>query len=87
MPRKPMVKKPVEKKVKTNERNEKFLDFYNNMKNTEEFTSLKSHKRVKYLSEQFANKTQLNMPVGTIYKLLRAEHVPTPVTEAKAATE
>ena len=68
----------TERKNKTNERNEKFLDFYNEIKDSEEFTKIKTHKRVKYLSEQFANKTQLHMPIGTIYKLLRSEHIETP---------
>ena len=71
----------TERKNKTNERNEKFLDFYNEIKDSEEFTKIKTHKRVKYLSEQFANKTQLHMPIGTIYKLLRSEHIETPVSE------
>ena len=67
--------------VKPNDRNVKFMDFYHNIKDKEEYLGLKEHKRVRYLSERFANETQLNMPVGTIYKLLRAEHIETPVTE------
>ena len=79
--------KSIEKKetpkprTKITERNEKFMDFYHNIKDNEDFLALKSHKRVKYLSEQFLSKSQLKMPVGTIYKLLRSEHVETRVTE------
>ena len=71
----------IKPKGKIAERNEKFMDFYHDIKNKEEFVALKSHKRVKYLSEQFRSRSQLNMPVGTIYKLLRSEHIETPVIE------
>ena len=74
-------KENVTPRTKITERNEKFMDFYHNIKDNEDFLALKSHKRVKYLSEQFLSKSQLKMPVGTIYKLLRSEHVETPVTE------
>ena len=89
MPRRKNTEKKIEEKKsevikpksKITERNEKFMDFYHEVKDKEEFVALKSHKRVKYLSEQFRSKSQLNMPVGTIYKLLRSEHVETPVSE------
>ena len=74
-------KENVKPRTKITERNEKFMDFYHNIKDNEDFLALKSHKRVKYLSEQFLSKSQLKMPVGTIYKLLRSEHVETPVME------
>ena len=88
MPRRKNMEKKIEEKKsevvkpkgKIAERNEKFMDFYHEVKDKEEFIALKSHKRVKYLSEQFRSKSQLNMPVGTIYKLLRSEHVETPVS-------
>ena len=77
-----VIKTPqIKAKTKVAERNEKFMDFYNDIKDSEEFVGLKSHKKVKYLSEQFRSKSQLNMPVGTIYKLLRSEHIQTPVSE------
>ena len=71
----------IKPKSKITERNEKFMDFYHDIKDKEEFVALKSHKRVKYLSEQFRSRSQLNIPVGTIYKLLRSEHIQTPVSE------
>ena len=80
MPRKSERKDTEVKKIKVCERNAKFMDFYHDIKLSEEFLAVKGHKRVKYLSEHFVNKTQLHMPVGTIYKLLRAEHSETPVT-------
>ena len=67
-------------------RNQKFMDFYHDIKDQEEYLGLKKHKRVKYLSEQFANRTQLNIPVGTIYKLLRSEHVEIPSSDTTVST-
>ena len=95
MPRRKNTEKKIEEKKsqvvkpkgKIAERNEKFMDFYHYIKDKEEFIALKSHKRVKYLSEQFRSKSQLNMPVGTIYKLLRSEHVETPVSEQASLEE
>ena len=68
-------------------RNQKFIDFYHDIKDQEEYLGLKKHKRVKYLSEQFANRTQLNIPVGTIYKLLRSEHVEIPSSDTTVSNE
>ena len=77
----------IKPKTKITERNEKFMDFYNDIKDQEEFVSLKSHKRVKYLSERFQSKSQLKIPLGTIYKLLRSEHIQTPVCEQATLEE
>ena len=75
------------KQSKKNERNQKFIEFYNEISETEAFLGLKSHKRVKYLSEQFQSKSQLKIPLGTIYKLLRSEHIQTPVCEQATLEE
>ena len=52
-------------------RNEKFLAMYKEICDSEEFNNLKKHKRVKYLSEQFKERENIIIPIGTIYKLLR----------------
>ena len=51
-------------------RNQKFMDFYKTLSATTDFTSIKPHKRVRYLSEQFEAQNHVKMPVGTIYKLI-----------------
>ena len=56
--------------VKT-ERNQKFMDFYKAVSSTDEFLALKTHKRVKYLAEEFGKRENSTIPIGTIYKLLR----------------
>jgi hypothetical protein len=52
-------------------RNQKFMDFYNEISESEEFLALKTHKRVKYLAEEFGKRTKVDIPIGTIYKLIR----------------
>ena len=59
------------KQSKKNERNQKFIEFYNEISETEAFLGLKSHKRVKYLAEEFGKRTNVDIPIGTIYKLIR----------------
>ena len=53
------------------ERNQKFIDFYNEISESDEFLSLKTHKRVKYLAEEFKKRSAVDIPIGTIYKLIR----------------
>ena len=53
------------------ERNQKFIDFYNEISESDEFLSLKTHKRVKYLAEEFKKRSEVDIPIGTIYKLIR----------------
>ena len=52
-------------------RNQKFMDFYHEISESDEFKALKSHKRVKYLAEEFGKRTKVDIPIGTIYKLIR----------------
>ena len=59
------------KQSKKNERNQKFIEFYNEISETEAFLGLKSHKRVKYLAEEFKERNKIDIPIGTIYKLIR----------------
>ena len=59
------------KQSKKNERNQKFIEFYNEISETEVFLGLKTHKRVKYLAEEFKERNKIDIPIGTIYKLIR----------------
>ena len=68
-------------KITLADRNAKFLEFYEKAQKTDEWASLKSHKRVKYLQNQFNQECNIAMPIGTIYKLVRAQTSPIPVVE------
>ena len=59
------------KQSKKNERNQKFIEFYNEISETEVFLGLKTHKRVKYLAKEFKERNKIDIPIGTIYKLIR----------------
>ena len=67
-------------------RNQKFMDFYKEISETEEFKALKSHKRVKYLAEEFGKRTKVDIPIGTIYKLIRNSSTPPVSSESDEAT-
>ncbi len=67
----------MRKESRKAERNQKFMDFYNAMSSTDEFLALKTHKRVRYLREEFGKRENCDIPIGTIYKLLRTNTKPT----------
>ena len=55
------------KQSKKNERNQKFIEFYNEISETEAFLGLKTHKRVKYLAEEFKERNKIDIPIGTMF--------------------
>ena len=67
----------MKKKSAKTERNERFMAFYNTISSSEEFLALKTHKRVKYLAQEFGKRENSTIPIGTIYKLLRTNTKPT----------
>ena len=68
-------------KITIADRNAKFLEFYERAQKTEEWASLKPHKKVKYLQNQFNQESNIIMPIGTIYKLVRSKSTPVEVLE------
>ena len=63
------------------DRNAKFLEFYEKTQKTDEWASLRSHKKVKYLHDRFNQEFNITMPIGTIYKLVRSKSAPVEIVE------
>ena len=70
-------------KITLAERNAKFLEFYEKAQETEEWSNLKSHKKVRYLQDKFSKEENITIPIGTIYKLVRAKSAPVEKVEEK----
>ena len=68
-------------------RNQKFMDFYHEISESDAFKALKSHKRVKYLAEEFGKRTNVDIPIGTIYKLIRKNNSNTVSNETSESNE
>ena len=75
----------TEKKLPIRERNAKFIEYCELVQKTDEWKNIKIHKRIKYLQEGFHKETNILMPLGTIYKLLKPN--PAPSSDSKAASE
>jgi hypothetical protein len=61
----------TEKKMPLKTKNAKFMEYYNKVVDTEEYKKIKPHKRIKYLQSEFYKKTDIIIPLGTLYKLIK----------------
>lgn len=59
------------KKLPIATRNAKFLEFYEKIKESDEWKTLRTHKRIKFLQSEFHRQENILMPIGTIYKLMK----------------
>ena len=74
----------TEKKLPIKERNAKFIEYYEKVQKSDDWKDIRVHKRIKYLQAGFHKETNILMPLGTIYKLLKTNPEP---SDSKAATE
>ena len=63
----------TEKKLPIAQRNAKFMEYYQKVQKTDDWNNVKVHKRIKYLQEGFNKETNIIMPIGTIYKLVKSQ--------------
>ena len=59
------------KKLPTATRNAKFLEFYEKIKESDEWKNLRTHKRIKFLQSEFYRQENILIPIGTVYKLMK----------------
>ena len=63
----------TEKKLPIRERNAKFIEYYEKVQKSDDWKDIRIHKRIKYLQEGFNKETNIIMPIGTIYKLVKSQ--------------
>ena len=63
------------KKLPIATRNTMFLEFYESVKESQEWKDLRTHKRIKFLQSEFYKKNNILMPIGTIYKLMKPKQI------------